>query len=112
MIRRPPRSTLFPYTTLFRSGHDEFREGSGDEAEKDPDDDTHDSLPWALAWRPSMSGPIADRKPDRVLPHDERRLARPRISNRRMLSRANRNAPRRTSIEASSPRASPVRPAR
>ena len=27
MIRRPPRSTLFPYTTLFRSGHiDEMRE--------------------------------------------------------------------------------------
>src|SRR3712207_7021588 len=24
MIRRPPRSTLFPYTTLFRS-HDQFR---------------------------------------------------------------------------------------
>src|SRR2546430_11258206 len=24
MIRRPPRSTLFPYTTLFRSGHFEF----------------------------------------------------------------------------------------
>src|SRR3712207_8856359 len=23
MIRRPPRSTLFPYTTLFRSGKDE-----------------------------------------------------------------------------------------
>src|SRR3712207_7046952 len=23
MIRRPPRSTLFPYTTLFRSGRDE-----------------------------------------------------------------------------------------
>ena len=22
MIRRPPRSTLFPYTTLFRSGQD------------------------------------------------------------------------------------------
>src|SRR3712207_7533767 len=22
MIRRPPRSTLFPYTTLFRSGHE------------------------------------------------------------------------------------------
>src|SRR3712207_7935422 len=31
MIRRPPRSTLFPYTTLFRSEHDgrveERREG-------------------------------------------------------------------------------------
>src|SRR5438874_9115749 len=27
MIRRPPRSTLFPYTTLFRSGRD--RRGQG-----------------------------------------------------------------------------------
>src|SRR2546422_6703247 len=27
MIRRPPRSTLFPYTTLFRSLH--FRRGLG-----------------------------------------------------------------------------------
>src|SRR3712207_7448547 len=27
MIRRPPRSTLFPYTTLFRSSvHDDFEE--------------------------------------------------------------------------------------
>src|SRR3712207_8371078 len=25
MIRRPPRSTLFPYTTLFRSRHDRRR---------------------------------------------------------------------------------------
>src|SRR5258708_26953830 len=25
MIRRPPRSTLFPYTTLFRSDHNEPR---------------------------------------------------------------------------------------
>src|SRR4051812_23183081 len=24
MIRRPPRSTLFPYTTLFRSPNDDF----------------------------------------------------------------------------------------
>src|SRR3712207_6862613 len=26
MIRRPPRSTLFPYTTLFRSTEEEFKE--------------------------------------------------------------------------------------
>src|SRR5574337_1251572 len=32
MIRRPPRSTLFPYTTLFRSGRDPRREGSRQEA--------------------------------------------------------------------------------
>src|SRR3712207_9313694 len=26
MIRRPPRSTLFPYTTLFRSGREQRRQ--------------------------------------------------------------------------------------
>src|SRR2546426_8783249 len=32
MIRRPPRSTLFPYTTLFRSGRDDLgaRDGPRD----------------------------------------------------------------------------------
>src|SRR2546425_6255856 len=29
MIRRPPRSTLFPYTTLFRSGHGAPVRGQG-----------------------------------------------------------------------------------
>src|SRR2546425_7621232 len=30
MIRRPPRSTLFPYTTLFRSGDHHPRRQGGD----------------------------------------------------------------------------------
>src|SRR5262245_63104778 len=39
MIRRPPRSTLFPYTTLFRSNmaccaHDRKRAGAHDERER------------------------------------------------------------------------------
>src|SRR5256885_4462260 len=29
MIRRPPRSTLFPYTTLFRSSHHSHRSSPG-----------------------------------------------------------------------------------
>src|SRR5437899_3523376 len=29
MLRRPPRSTLFPYTTLFRSGRDDRRRRGG-----------------------------------------------------------------------------------
>src|SRR3712207_8532563 len=37
MIRRPPRSTLFPYTTLFRSrrgaGHHEATRGAADDAQ-------------------------------------------------------------------------------
>src|SRR2546422_4054065 len=44
MIRRPPRSTLFPYTTLFRSGqlagrdaqHAVPRAGGGEGAERAP----------------------------------------------------------------------------
>src|SRR2546430_12259338 len=31
MIRRPPRSTLFPYTTLFRSMTELFLDGKNDE---------------------------------------------------------------------------------
>src|SRR2546425_5598052 len=31
MIRRPPRSTLFPYTTLFRSGHKVYVATGGSE---------------------------------------------------------------------------------
>src|SRR2546430_14356942 len=33
MIRRPPRSTLFPYTTLFRSGEDAAPGGVGQRGE-------------------------------------------------------------------------------
>src|SRR3712207_8154152 len=38
MIRRPPRSTLFPYTTLFRSGEDaqpQRTDPAGDEVDAD-----------------------------------------------------------------------------
>src|SRR3712207_5888329 len=38
MIRRPPRSTLFPYTTLFRSVHRREREvGAADLASREPE---------------------------------------------------------------------------
>src|SRR2546427_8084727 len=33
MIRRPPRSTLFPYTTLFRSGSRDEHQALGEVAE-------------------------------------------------------------------------------
>src|SRR2546422_8307124 len=34
MIRRPPRSTLFPYTTLFRSDLERVRSGSQEDEEQ------------------------------------------------------------------------------
>src|SRR5258706_9941525 len=49
MIRRPPRSTLFPYTTLFRSDH-----GRGDGL-------AHDSLLWRCVTKAIHSG-TASRK--------------------------------------------------
>src|SRR2546425_11433946 len=43
MIRRPPRSTLFPYTTLFRSHHHlREREPDGEPGGVDGDGEEHD----------------------------------------------------------------------
>src|SRR3712207_8609424 len=36
MIRRPPRSTLFPYTTLFRSRTVELHDGGQQQARSEP----------------------------------------------------------------------------
>src|SRR3712207_7935117 len=47
MIRRPPRSTLFPYTTLFRSGGmiELLRPHRGDEAEQAEHQASHQPEP-------------------------------------------------------------------
>src|SRR5256885_6256106 len=50
MIRRPPRSTLFPYTTLFRS-----RIGSASSKRRN----------WAFRTWPKPSGPCSNRRKDR-----------------------------------------------
>src|SRR5690348_17929341 len=50
MIRRPPRSTLFPYTTLFRSpGRFDRREGAVVGARRARDDDVDDERVHRLA---------------------------------------------------------------
>src|SRR3712207_8436007 len=64
MIRRPPRSTLFPYTTLFRSVGDpvphpppvleeEEREQDGDDQPGDDLPEDHRALAQALGQRRS-----------------------------------------------------------
>src|SRR5688572_31038678 len=45
MIRRPPRSTLFPYTTLFRSGRAADLDRLSDRAVPRRVDDAHGALP-------------------------------------------------------------------
>src|SRR5260370_38680446 len=44
MIRRPPRSTLFPYTTLFRSPHEPGQIGLRPPLNDEPDDAVHTFL--------------------------------------------------------------------
>src|SRR2546430_7434648 len=46
MIRRPPRSTLFPYTTLFRSRERQCQPGSSD-----PAAETGIVSPDGCSWR-------------------------------------------------------------
>src|SRR2546422_6190160 len=43
MIRRPPRSTLFPYTTLFRSRHQQVVRPVVDEAQALPQHDPEEA---------------------------------------------------------------------
>src|SRR3989454_7911139 len=50
MIRRPPRSTLFPYTTLFRS-HQEERDRGEDGAREEIGSPAPQPSPGAVAQR-------------------------------------------------------------
>src|SRR6267142_4251555 len=59
MIRRPPRSTLFPYTTLFRSSP---RDRGGDLAVRRPGEDRSGGLLAHGLWTPDgRDDPGADR---------------------------------------------------
>src|SRR5689334_24861847 len=57
MIRRPPRSTLFPYTTLFRSRHD-VRPGEGRRS--------RESAPRQLRARGRRAGAQGARRTERL----------------------------------------------
>src|SRR5256885_15007308 len=70
MIRRPPRSTLFPYTTLFRSGA---------EAERDPGVRKGAAGDLQRARRRSGVGD-GRRSGKRTVPHDEGETSLRRVS--------------------------------
>src|SRR3989442_15280057 len=70
MIRRPPRSTLFPYTTLFRSVQDDpLARGPGDGEGADraiarrPDRRSARSRSSAARPRPGAAGPVGQVDP-------------------------------------------------
>src|SRR2546427_1953799 len=63
MIRRPPRSTLFPYTTLFRSGRGDLDRGHAAGGNRGDATD-----PWSgpPPWRRRASAALLDRKSTRL----------------------------------------------
>src|SRR5258708_28352089 len=69
MIRRPPRSTLFPYTTLFRSrpidGHRSPRDQPGNLLRPRQGRAEH-ALAGIAALPPGISGRLEDRKSTRL----------------------------------------------
>src|SRR3712207_7982636 len=75
MIRRPPRSTLFPYTTLFRSRYQLCKRETRMRTPDVADDDLHEAVPDADrlksgggAWRDTKRrmDMFADRKSTRL----------------------------------------------
>src|SRR3712207_9405738 len=62
IIRRPPRSTLYPYTTLFRSGQADLLRWSPDPALRDRQDRSGESV-LALQTLQGLDLPLAD-EPD------------------------------------------------
>src|SRR5258708_10957552 len=70
MIRRPPRSTLFPYTTLFRSGPDLERELAALELGAGRADARVEQLLFALVLA------VRGRAPDRTAPAQDRKSTR------------------------------------
>src|SRR2546422_6412587 len=60
MIRRPPRSTLFPYTTLFRSHAYIVCVSVKDQAQRDAAEAIHDAC-WAQGLEAMLDDRIVDR---------------------------------------------------
>src|SRR2546427_5746246 len=69
MIRRPPRSTLFPYTTLFRSAAADFLHGVIAETSADADglpDNPEHLTDWMRANVEKVHAQYQDRKSTRL----------------------------------------------
>src|SRR2546426_6879461 len=76
MIRRPPRSTLFPYTTLFRSAAADFEDRrAGATAEETDDSGTQDD-DWELDLEEEDADEGQHREPDHGAVLEDRKSTR------------------------------------
>src|SRR2546427_9303426 len=86
MIRRPPRSTLFPYTTLFRSlplALDVTREGLGDAGPSE--------LGQILAFTVGLLVPVLDGEPGRSEEHTSELQSQSNLVCRLLLEKKKNN---------------------
>src|SRR3712207_8023523 len=101
MIRRPPRSTLFPYTTLFRSHPLHLRGAPGDDRQLGLEDHLAAGEPRVRAAAADQFGhpaPVAAaavvgqrRHPDRSEEHTSELQSRQYIVCRLLLEKKNRH---------------------
>src|SRR2546422_7107891 len=84
MIRRPPRSTLFPYTTLFRS-HPDL--GVRLDQVAAPDPLGHEDL----VGRPAANGSKSDQEPYRSEEHTSELQSRLHLVCRLLLEKKKKN---------------------
>src|SRR2546429_6199524 len=87
MIRRPPRSTLFPYTTLFRSRAESTNPGSALNANRPATlSNVADPNPLLANWEGRYGGvPPFDRV--RSEEHTSEIQSRPQLASRLLLSK-------------------------
>src|SRR3989442_10741686 len=88
MIRRPPRSTLFPYTTLFRSGIMQCRQlGAAVEAWNEQGQPVIDEVGELVCTQPIPSMPLYLWGDDRSEEHTSELQSRPHLVCRLLLEK-------------------------
>src|SRR3712207_7625853 len=87
MIRRPPRSTLFPYTTLFRSP-----EHGGGAVGDHPGRETDRAAGRPVERRPQQALEVLGRRPGRSEEHTSELQSRQYLVCRLLLEKKKKNA--------------------
>src|SRR3712207_7633688 len=92
MIRRPPRSTLFPYTTLFRSAEMRAGEASGAPLpSRTPQGGSSGSAPTALSISRSSACGVGRPAPSRSEEHTSELQSRQYLVCRLLLEKKKKN---------------------
>src|SRR5687768_17707040 len=89
-MQRPPRSTLFPYTTLFRSGRGARRHPERDGYQADRD---RAALGAERSDHPGGGDPVAAESPPRSEEHTSELQSRLHLVCRLLLEKKNRAKP-------------------